>query len=69
MDMKLFLLKKEGEEIPVKQQIKVIANLSPFTDAVLKFDEYTSLKALFTELSKALKRLNIPLRRFKTILL
>ena len=26
MDMKLFLLKKEGEEIPVKQQIKVIAN-------------------------------------------
>ena len=55
MDMKLFLLKKEGEEIPVKQQIKVIANLSPFTDAVLKFDEYTSLKALFTELSKALR--------------
>ncbi len=55
MDMKLLLLKKENEQVPVKQQIKVIANLSPFTDNDLHFEEFSSLKALFSELSKALK--------------
>lgn len=55
MDMRLFLLKREGEEIPVRLKIKVISNLNSFSDDDVNFEEFTSLKALFTELSKALK--------------
>ncbi|MDO4847857.1 MAG: SpoIID/LytB domain-containing protein [Clostridiaceae bacterium] len=56
MDMRLFLLKKEGEEIPLKARIKVVSNLNSFSDEDVNFEEFTSLKALFAELSGALKK-------------
>lgn len=56
MDMRLFLLKKEGEEIGLKPKIKVVSNLNSFSDNDVNFEEFTSLKALFAELSGALKQ-------------
>ena len=53
--MKLLLLKKEGESIPVKQKIKVIGNLNNFADNDISFEEHTTLKGLFGSLTKALK--------------
>lgn len=55
MDMKLFSLTRSSESVPVKLQIKVIGSLSSFTDSDLTFDEYKSLKEMFTSFAKALK--------------
>lgn len=55
MDMRLFLLKREGEEVPVRLKIKIISNLNSFSDEDVNFEEFTSLKELFGELSKAVK--------------
>lgn len=54
MDMRLFLLKREGEEVPVKLKIKIISNLNSFSSADINFEEFTSLKSMFSELSGAL---------------
>ena len=55
MDMRLFLLKREGETVPTKLKIKVISNLNSFSDNDISFEEYSSLKAMFGGLSSALK--------------
>ena len=48
MDMRLFLLKREGEEIPIKQKIKVVSNLNSFSDNDVDFEEYTSRCSMFS---------------------
>lgn len=58
MEMKLFSLYRNAADTSVKMQIKVIGCLNGFADSDISFDEYTSLKDMFSGLSKALKSSN-----------
>lgn len=58
MEMKLFSLYRNAADTSVKMQIKVIGCLNGFADSDISFDEYTSLKDMFSGLSRALKSSN-----------
>ncbi len=53
--MRLFSLCRDGENIPVKLEIKIIGSLNNFADDDISFCECASLKELFAGLSVALK--------------
>ncbi len=55
MNMRLFSLCRDGENIPVKLEIKIIGSLNNFADDDISFSDCTSLKELFGGLSGALK--------------
>ena len=56
MDMRLFLLKREGENVPTRLKIKFISNLNSFSDNDTELEEFSSLKEMFGGLSGALAK-------------